>query len=61
VEDCITYDIDIYGGCSRAIVFLLDEHQPDSVGPHEFVRAIAVHSGPISDQEDANLGFLLMD
>jgi hypothetical protein len=56
--DRICYDINTFGGCSGAIVFLLDTDQPDSVRPEDFGRAIAVHSGP-HPSASGNMAFLL--
>jgi hypothetical protein len=57
--DRISYDINTYGGCSGAVVFLLDKEQPGSVTTEDYGRAIAVHSGPCPDQTPGNLAFLL--
>lgn len=59
-ENHIEYDINSYGGCSGALVFLLDKNQPDSVPDTEYGKAVAVHSSghPLSNVE-RNIGFIL--
>ena len=41
----IEYDINTFTGCSGAVVFLLDKHQPESVNESDYGCAIAVHAG----------------
>jgi hypothetical protein len=44
-KDFIEDDVNSFTGCSGAVVFLLDEGQPDSVDPSEYGKTIAIHSG----------------
>ncbi|KAL3903806.1 MAG: hypothetical protein SGILL_010307 [Bacillariaceae sp.] len=55
----IEYDINSFTGCSGAIVFLLDCDQPDSVDPHDYGKAIAIHCGAHPTVGDRNVGFLI--
>lgn len=55
----IEYDLNTFTGCAGAIVFLLDKHQPESVDPSDFGKAIAVHAGAHPAAVDRNIGFLL--
>ena len=59
-EKHIEYDINSYGGCSGALLFLLDRNQPGSVPSSEYGKAVAVHSSghPLSNI-DRNIGFIL--
>jgi hypothetical protein len=58
--DYIAYDINSYGGCLGAVIFLLDRDQPESVIPEDYGKALAVHSGPHPHMAAArNIGFLL--
>jgi hypothetical protein len=54
----IEYDVNTFGGCSGAIVFLLDMNQPTTVNPEDYGKAIAVHTGS-STALATNLGFKL--
>jgi hypothetical protein len=56
--DYICYNINTFGGCSGAVVFLLDKEQPDSVKPRDWGKAIAVHIGPHPSSR-SNMAFLL--
>jgi hypothetical protein len=58
-QDRISYDINTHGGCSEAIVFLLDTKQADSVSTQDYGRAIAIHSGPCPERDSSNMAFLL--
>lgn len=58
-ESHIEYSCNTFTGCSGAIVFLLDKHQPDSVQPCDWGKAIAVHSGSHPYLPNRNLGFKL--
>jgi len=58
-EDFIEYDINSFTGCSGAIVFLLDEGQPDSVDRSDYGKAIAIHSGAHPVIGNRNVGFLI--
>jgi hypothetical protein len=56
----IEYDINSFTGCSGAVVFLLDENQPeDSVQECDYGKAVAIHSGAHPSQGDRNYGFML--
>jgi hypothetical protein len=56
----IEYDINSFTGCSWAVVFLLDEHQPeDSVQECDYGKAVAIHAGAHPSQGDRNYGFML--
>lgn len=56
----IVYDINSFTGCSGAVVFLLDEHQPeDSVQECDYGKAVAIHAGAHPSQGDRNYGFML--
>ena len=59
-EKHIEYDINTFTGCSGAIVFLLDQGQPDSVDPTDYGKAIAVHSGAHPSLLDRNFGFKIL-
>jgi hypothetical protein len=49
--DPLSYDMNTYGGCSVAIIFLFDTNQADSVSTsRRYGRAIAIHSGPCLEQ-----------
>ena len=39
------YDINMFEGCSGAIVFLLDENHHKSVAPEDYGKAIPLHTG----------------
>ena len=56
-EKHIEYSINAFTGCSGAVVFLLDRGQPPSVGPSNWGRAIAVHSGAHPTIGDRNYAF----
>ena len=58
-EDFIEYSINCFTGCSGAIVFLLDQKQPDTVEECDFGKAVAVHSGPHPSMLDRNVGFII--
>jgi hypothetical protein len=56
----IEYDINTFTGCSGAVVFLLDQNQPeDSVRMCDFGAAVAIHSGAHPSMGDRNFGFML--
>ena len=55
----IEYSINSFTGCSGAVVFLLDQNQPDSVDQTDWGKAIAVHSGAHPLMDDRNYGFLI--
>ena len=55
----IEYTINSFTGCSGAVVFLLDQDQPDSVHRSQFGRAIAVHTGAHPSLRNRNYGFLI--
>jgi hypothetical protein len=57
----IEYDINTCEGCSWAIVFLLDQKRPESVGPSNCGKAVvAVHAGTLPSLTDRrNFGFLI--
>jgi hypothetical protein len=59
-EEHIEYSVNLYRGCSGAIVFLLDYDQPPSVNESDHGRAIAVHAG-FQDELGTNLGFKFID
>jgi V8-like Glu-specific endopeptidase len=44
-ESYFSHDINTYKGCSGAIVFLLDQNQPDHVRSRDHGKAIAIHGG----------------
>jgi hypothetical protein len=56
-ETHIEHNINSYTVCSGAIIFLLDNNQPDSVKPDDFGKAIAVHAGSHPAMMTRNLGF----
>ena len=59
-ENHIEYDFNSFEGCSGAIVFLLDQGQPDSVTAADYGKAIAVHAGAHPNKHlKHNLGFLV--
>lgn len=45
----IDHDANTYENCSGAILFLLDNNQPESVRPEDYGKAIAVHNEELSD------------
>jgi hypothetical protein len=53
----IEYDNNTFEGCSGAIVFLLEKHQPESVKESDYGCAIAVHAGA-HPYYDRNLAFV---
>jgi hypothetical protein len=56
----IEYDINSFTGCSGAVVFLLDENQPeDSVQQCDWGAAVAIHAGAHPSQGDRNYGFMI--
>jgi hypothetical protein len=57
----IEYDINSFTGCAGAIVFLLDENQPESVHEGDYGKAIAVHGGAHPTLTNRNLGFKLKE
>lgn len=57
-ENMIVYDMNSYGGCSGAIIFLLDKDQPESVRPEDTGKAIAIHTGSHPDERiNRNMAF----
>jgi hypothetical protein len=52
-----THDINTYKGCAGAVVFLLDNNQPDGVGVEDYGKAIAVHGGDAA--HDTNVAFTI--
>lgn len=54
----IEHSINSYGGCSGAIIFLLDKDQPHSIRQNNYGKAIAVHAGSSSTLQH-NLGLRL--
>lgn len=58
-KDFIEYDINSFTGCSGAVVFLLDQGQPDSVDPSDYGKAVAIHSGAHPTLSERNVGFLI--
>ncbi len=60
-ENMIVYDMNSFGGCSGAIIFLLDKDQRESVRPEDVGKAIAIHSGPHWDETlNRNVAFKLI-
>lgn len=55
----IEYTCNTFTGCSGALVFLLDEDQPNSVQRCDYGKAIAVHSGSHPFLPNRNFGFLV--
>ena len=58
-EKHIEYDINTFTSCSGAIVFLLDEKQPESVQECDHGKAVAVHGGAHPFISARNFGFKL--
>jgi hypothetical protein len=56
----IEYDINSFTGCSGAVVFLLDENQPeDLVQRCDWGAAVAIHAGAHPSQGDRNYSFMI--
>jgi hypothetical protein len=56
----IEYDNNSFTGCSGAVVFFLDENQPeDSVQQCDWGAAVAIHAGAHPSQGDRNDGFMI--
>ena len=56
------HNVNTFAGCSGAVVFLLDEGQPDSVDPSDYGKAVAIHAGGknITAGEIRNLAFKIL-
>eukprot|EP00978_Attheya_sp_CCMP212_P008041 scaffold18738_cov57-Attheya_sp.AAC.1 len=55
----IEYDINTFSGCSGAVVFLLDQNQPEGVHQCDWGKAIVIHSSGHPSRFNRNYGFLL--
>ena len=58
-ENHIEYSLNSFTGCSGAVVFLLDQNQPESVQQCDFGHALAIHSGAHPFLQNRNYGFLI--
>jgi len=56
-DDHVEYDLNSFTSCSGAMVFLLDENQPNSVRQEDYGKVIAVHAGAHPTLINRNLGF----
>jgi hypothetical protein len=55
----IEYSFNSFTGCSGAVVFLLDQNQPESVQSCDFGHAVAIHSGAHPFLQNRNYGFAI--
>jgi hypothetical protein len=55
----IEYSFNSFTGCSGAVVFLLDQKQPESVQTCDFGHAVAIHSGSHPFLQNRNYGFVI--
>jgi len=57
----IEYDINSFTGCSGAVVFLLDEGQPEEVKERDYGKAVAIHGGGHPVLANRNVAFKLSE